>query len=176
MLDKPKDLYLSSFKIIKSSLIREIIQYDLPYPYIDGLILRSTDDIGRLMVKHASREEGRSGYTFRKLVSLWPNMFTNFSVLPLRFATLLGFIFAGMGFIFGIQAIIERIIRPGVPQGYTLMFVFIAVISGVQLISIGLLGEYMGRLFLSQSKKPQYTIRRAYLGTEDEQESPCVSN
>ena len=176
MLNKPGDLYLSSFKIIKRDLIREIVKYDLPYPYIDGLILRSTDEIGRLKVKHAVREGGKSGYTFRKLVSLWLNMFTNFSVLPLRVATLLGFLFAGLGFFFGVQAIIERITQPELPQGYTLMFVFIAVVSGVQLISIGLLGEYMGRLFLSQSKKPQYTIRRAYLGTEDEQESPCVSN
>ena len=163
MLNKPSDLYLSSFKIIKQTLIQEIIKYDLPYPYIDGLILRATDDIGRLKVKHVPRGEGKSGYTFRKLASLWLNMFTNFSVLPLRFATLLGFLFAGLGFMFGILAIIERVIQPGLPQGYTFMFVFIAVISGVQLISIGLLGEYMGRLFLSQSKKPQYIIRSAYL-------------
>lgn len=167
MLNKPGDLYLSSFKIIKHSLIREIVKYDLPYPYVDGLILRCTDDIGRLKVKHAAREDGKSGYTFRKLVSLWLNMFTNFSVLPLRFATLLGFLFASLGFIFGVLAILERITQPELPQGYTFMFVFIAVISGVQLISIGLLGEYIGRLFLSQSKKPQYTIRRAYLGSDE---------
>ena len=168
MLNKPGDLYLSSFKIIKHALIREIVKYDLPYPYIDGLISQSTDEIGRLKVQHAAREDGKSGYTFRKLVSLWLNMFTKFSVLPLRFATLLGFLFAGLGFVFGVLTILERITQPGLPQGYTLMFVFIAVVSGVQLISIGLLGEYIGRLFLSQSKKPQYTIRRAYLGADDE--------
>jgi len=166
MLNKPSDLYLSSFKILKYSLIRQIIRYDLPYPYIDGLILRATDDIGKLRVSHENRLEGKSGYTFSKLVSLWMNMFTNFSVLPLRLATLLGFVFAGLGFLFGVWIFIERIVNPEIPQGFTFLFVFIALISGVQLVSIGLLGEYLGRLFLSQSKKPQYVIRSDYLGEE----------
>lgn len=167
MLSKPSDLYLSSFKILKYALIRQIIRYDLPYPYIDGLILRVTDDIGKLKVSHEFRAEGKSGYTLSRLVSLWMNMFTNFSVLPLRIATLLGFIFAGLGFIFGIWVVIERIVNPEIPQGFAFLFVFIALISGVQLASIGMLGEYLGRLFLSQSKKPQYIIRSAYLEEND---------
>ena len=167
MLGKPKDLYLSSFKIIKRTLVDEIIKYDLPFPYIDGLILRSTENIGNFKVKHDARKTGKSGYTFSKLVSLWLNMFINFSILPLRFATLLGFVFAGMGFILGILTIIERIVNPELPQGYTFLFVFIAVISGVQLISVGILGEYIGRFFLSQSKKPQYIIKSAYRDDAD---------
>ena len=84
MLKKPKDLYLSSFKIISMYMVREVIKYDLPFPYIDGLILQCTDNIGRIEVMHNERKSGKSGYTFKKLVSLWLNMFTNFSVLPLR--------------------------------------------------------------------------------------------
>ena len=167
MLGKPKDLYLSSFKIIKKTLVDEIIKYDLPFPYIDGLILRSTESIGKFKVKHETRKEGKSGYTFSKLVSLWLNMFTNFSILPLRIATLIGFVFAAIGFILGLQAIIERIANPNLPQGYTFLFVFIAVISGVQLISVGILGEYIGRFFLAHTKKPQYIIKHAYVRKEE---------
>lgn len=167
MLGKPRDLYLSSFKIIKKTLVDEVIKYDLPFPYIDGLILRSTENIGRFKVRHDARKIGKSGYTMSKLVSLWLNMFINFSILPLRFATLLGFVFAGIGFILGISAVIERILNPNLPQGYTFLFVFIAVISGVQLISVGILGEYIGRFFLSHSKKPQYIIKSAYRSTND---------
>lgn len=162
MLGKPKDLYLSSFKSIRKSLVDEVIKYDLPFPYIDGLILRSTESIGRLKVKHDSRKIGKSGYTLSKLVSLWLNMFINFSIFPLRAATVLGFIFAVVGFILGASAIIERVLTPDLPQGYTFLFVFIAIISGVQLISIGILGEYIGRFFLSQSKKPQFVIKNSY--------------
>jgi glycosyltransferase involved in cell wall biosynthesis len=162
MLGKPKDLYLSSFKIIKKTLVDEIIKYDLPFPYIDGLVLRSTENIGRFKVKHDARKTGKSGYTFSKLVSLWLNMFINFSILPLRMATILGFVFAGIGFILGISTVIERLLNPYLPQGYTFLFVFIAMISGVQLISIGILGEYIGRFFLSHNKQPPYIIKHAY--------------
>jgi undecaprenyl-phosphate 4-deoxy-4-formamido-L-arabinose transferase len=167
MLGKPKALYLSSFKIIKRTLVDEVIKYDLPFPYIDGLILRSTENIGRFKVKHDARKAGKSGYTFSKLVSLWLNMFINFSILPLRIATFLGFIFAGFGFILGIWAIVERVTNPNLPQGYTFLFVFIAVISGVQLIFVGIMGEYIGRFFLAQSKKPQYIIKHAYINETD---------
>jgi undecaprenyl-phosphate 4-deoxy-4-formamido-L-arabinose transferase len=162
MLGKPRDLYLSSFKVIKRTLVDEVIKYDLPFPYIDGLILRSTENIGRFQVKHDARKIGKSGYTLSKLISLWLNMFINFSILPLRIATFLGFAFAGIGFILGIEAIIERIYNPNLPQGYTFLFVFIAVISGVQLISVGILGEYIGRFFLAHTKKPQFIIKHAY--------------
>jgi glycosyltransferase involved in cell wall biosynthesis len=167
MLGKPKDLYLSSFKIIKKTLVDEVIKYDLPFPYIDGLILRATENIGQLKVKHDVRKTGKSGYTLSKLVSLWLNMFINFSILPLRFATLLGFVFAGLGFILGILTVLERLSTPDLPQGYAFLFVFIALISGVQLISVGILGEYIGRFFLSHSKQPQYIIQSAYRDETD---------
>ena len=118
MLKKPKDLYLSSFKIMNNYLVKEIIKYDLPYPYIDGLILQSTDNIGKIEVKHEIRKSGKSGYTIRKLISLWLNMFTNFSVVPLRISTILGTIMSIVGFLFAIITFIEKILRPEIPQGY----------------------------------------------------------
>lgn len=125
-------------------------------------MLRSTDNIGKLSVKHEARSEGKSGYTFRKLVSLWLNMFTNFSLLPLRVATIMGFIFSGFGFAFGIISVIEWLLNPSLPKGYTTLIFFVSIISGVQLVAIGMLGEYIGRIFLSQNKKPQFLIREKY--------------
>jgi glycosyltransferase involved in cell wall biosynthesis len=162
MLKKPKDLYLSSFKIMNRFLVSEIIKYDLPYPYIDGLILRTTNNIGKIQVAHEKRAAGHSNYTLTKLVRLWLNMFTNFSILPLRIAIIVGFSFALLGVALGIYTVIERINNPGVPVGYSALMVAISVFSGIQLISIGMLGEYLGRMFLSQNKKPQYSIRKRF--------------
>lgn len=160
MLKKPKDLYLSSFKILNRFIVNEIIKYDLPFPYIDGLILRTTSKIGKVKVEHQQRKTGKSGYTLRKLISLWLNMFTNFSILPLRLSVITGFIFAVFGFLLGTEMVIEKIINPGLPIGYTSLFVAISIFAGIQLIAIGMIGEYLGRMFLSQNKRPQYTIRK----------------
>lgn len=162
MLNKPEDLYLSSFKILNKFLVREIITYDLPFSYVDGLILRTTENIGKIEVEHNERESGKSGYTLRKLVSLWSNMFTNFSILPLRISIILGFLFAIIGFLIGIQTMIEKIINPNLPVGYPSLIVITAIFAGIQLVAIGMIGEYLGRIFLSQNKKPQYSIRRKY--------------
>jgi undecaprenyl-phosphate 4-deoxy-4-formamido-L-arabinose transferase len=162
MLKKPKDLYMSSFKIINRFLINEVIKYDLPYPYIDGLILRRTSNIGKIKVSHTERQLGKSNYTLRKLISLWMNMFTNFSILPLRISIVLGFIFSFIGFLISIDAIIEKIFNPNVPQGYTFIVIIISFYAGIQLIAIGMVGEYLGRMFMAHNKKPQYSIRKSF--------------
>jgi glycosyltransferase involved in cell wall biosynthesis len=162
MLDKPKDLYLSSFKIINRFLVNELIKYNLPFPYIDGLILRTTSKIGKIQVIHSKREQGKSGYTLKKLMSLWSNMFINFSILPLRLSIVLGFISAFFGFLFSIYTFIEKTNNPNIPIGYSITIIIISIFSGILLISIGVMGEYLGRMFLSQTNKPQFTIRKKY--------------
>lgn len=162
MLKKPKNLYMSSFKIINRFLIDEVIKYNLPYPYLDGLILRSTSNIGKIKVSHTERQIGKSNYTLKKLVSLWMNMFTNFSILPLRLSIILGFIFSIIGFLIGIDAVIEKIYNPNVPQGYTFIVIIISFYAGIQLIAIGMVGEYLGRIFMAHNKKPQYSIRKSF--------------
>lgn len=162
LLKKPKDLYLSSFKVINKFLVKEIIKYNLPFPYIDGLILRTTNNIGKLKVKHNKRTNGASNYTLKKLVSLWMNMFTNFSILPLRFSMVMGFAFSLFGFGYGLFSIIEKLYNPNLPIGYTTLIVLISVFSGIQLMALGMVGEYLGRMFMSQNKKPQYSIRKKY--------------
>ena len=162
MLKKPKNLYLSSFKIINRFLIDEVIKYNLPYPYIDGLILRTTSNIGKIEVMHNPRVAGRSNYTIRKLIRLWLNMFTNFSILPLRISIFIGFIFSLIGFLIGIYAVIEKYNNPTVPLGYTFMVFIISIYAGIQLMAIGMVGEYLGRVFMANNKKPQYSIRKSF--------------
>jgi len=162
MLKKPKSLYLSSFKALNRFLINEIIKYNLPFPYIDGLILQTTSNIGQLKVQHNKREQGKSNYTLLKLIALWLNMFINFSILPLRLSVFLGFIIAILSFLYGIIIIVEYYFNPLIPLGYSSLVALITFLSGVQLISIGFIGEYLGRSFLSQNKKPQFSIRESH--------------
>jgi len=167
MLKKPKDLYLSSFKALNRFLIEEIIQYQLPYPYIDGLILRTTNKIGRIQVEHEPRRDGRSGYTLTKLIRLWLNMFTNFSILPLRTSTVLGAICSVFGLGLGVWTVYEKLNQPNLPVGYPTLMIVVLFFSGIQLLSLGIIGEYIGRIFLSQNRKPQYTIRKRFEGDSD---------
>lgn len=162
MLKKPADLYLSSFKALNRFIVNEIIKYELSYPYIDGLILRTTDKIGKVEVEHHKREMGKSGYTLTKLIRLWMNMFTSFSILPLRLSIVMGFIIAILGVLFGVFTVIEKLNNPHVPIGYTTTIIIVLIFAGIQLVSLGMIGEYVGRIFLSLNKKPQFTIRRSF--------------
>ncbi|MEF2230691.1 MAG: glycosyltransferase family 2 protein [Pseudodesulfovibrio sp.] len=162
LLKKPKDLYLSSFKCINRFVVDEIVKYDGPYPYIDGLIFRITDRYGVVQVQHDARLDGESGYTLAKLIRLWMNMFVNFSLLPLRVTTLLGCLMSLFALLYMIWVMICNFIEPDLPAGWPTTVVLITLFSGAQLVMIGLLGEYVGRIFLSQNKTPQYCIRKVY--------------
>ena len=159
MLRKPVGLYLSSFRSMSRFTVQEIIKYDLPYPYVDGLILRSISNIGALETKHKSRISGKSGYTFKKLFRLWLNMFTNFSVLPLRIASFLGFVFALLGMLIGVFTLYERFLNPNLPVGWATIAVLCSILGGVQLMALGMIGEYLGRIFLGMNRQPQFVVR-----------------
>ena len=159
LMKKPKELYFCSFKAIRSFIAKEILQYEGAYPYIDGLIFRSSNNIGSVSIEHRKREIGVSNYTFRKLFHLWFNMFTNFSILPLRMVALFGFFMSFMSFIFAAYIFIERQSFTAIQQGWASIMVSITLLSGVQLASIGFLGEYLGRTYLTVNQTPQYVIR-----------------
>jgi undecaprenyl-phosphate 4-deoxy-4-formamido-L-arabinose transferase len=159
LLGKPRDLYLSSFKCMSRFLVDEVLKYSGPFPYIDGLILRVTRNIGKVIVRHDERKEGRSGYTLKKLYSLWSNMFVNFSVQPLRVATLLGLLFSGLAVAGIFEIIIETIFYPGLTHGIAWLIMAVLLFSGVQLIMLGMIGEYIGKQFLTVNQTPQYVIR-----------------
>ncbi|HEV2046175.1 MAG TPA: glycosyltransferase family 2 protein [Chthoniobacterales bacterium] len=160
MLHKPKDLYLSSFKIMNRFLVNEIIKYRGPYPYTDGLIYRATRKIGQIPVEHRASVSGPSRYTFRKLVGLWLNMFLNFSIKPLRLSVYVGLLASGLSVATLIAILIDKLwITPNVTVGIPTVLGSIVFFAGIQLMILGLIGEYLGRLYLDQTGTPQYVVR-----------------
>lgn len=158
VLDKPKDLYLSSFRCMSAFLVHEITRYEGPFPYVDGLILQVTQKIDRLLVRHLPRAIGRSNYTLRRLLRLWMSMFVNFSVMPLRISTLTGFALSVLGGLGGLAAIVDALVNAE-PPGWASLFVALLLLSGVQLMILGIVGEYLGRLYLTANGKPQAVVR-----------------
>ncbi len=159
LINKPKDLYLSSFKIMHRDIVAEIIKYKGPFPYIDGLILRTTNNIGSVFVDHSKRREGKSNYTFRKLFSLYLNMFLNFSIRPLRIFTIAGVFIFLAGFVMSVIFFVEKFIYDE-PPGWTSTVLFLLLFSGFQIIFLGLIGEYLGKQYLDQNKTPQWVIKK----------------
>jgi glycosyltransferase involved in cell wall biosynthesis len=158
LLAKPKGLYLSSFRCISAFVVREVTRYTGPFPYVDGLILQTTQTIGRLTVMHLPRAEGRSNYTMRRLIRLWMNMALSFSILPLRVATLLGFMLGGLG-VLGFVAVLIEAMTGAPPIGWSSTVSLILILSGCQLMMLGIVGEYVGRLFVTINGRPQAIVR-----------------
>ena len=168
LINKPSGLYLSSFKAINRFVIDEVIKYTGPYPYIDGLIFRVTKKYSTVLVNHEKRNQGDSGYTLRRLISLWLNMLTNFSVLPLRIATIAGLLFAIIGIIIAVYFLIEKALNPNLPIGWASLIVSLFLISSVQMIALGMIGEYLGRLFIKSNGNPQFVVRSSINFNEDD--------
>ena len=158
VLDKPKGFYLSSFRCMSAFVVREITRYEGPFPYVDGLILQVTQDIDRLLVTHLPRAVGRSNYTLRRLMRLWLSMFVNFSVMPLRLSTLAGFVLSLIGAIGSIIAAVEALVS-NTPPGWASLMAAVLLLSGVQLVILGIVGEYLGRLYLTANRKPQSVFK-----------------
>ena len=159
MLGKPKDLYLSSYFAAKRFVIDEMLRYTNPYPYVIGLVLRTTKNIANVEVTHREREIGTSGYTIGKLLGLWFNGFTAFSIKPLRIATAMGCLAACGGFLYGIYTIIKKFVNPNVPVGFSAMMAALVFLGGMIMLMLGLIGEYIGRIYISLNDSPQYVIR-----------------
>jgi len=167
MIGKPKELYVSSYFAAKRFVVDEMIRYEGSYPYVIGLVLRTTKNIVNVDVTHRKREVGESGYTLSKLFGLWINGFTAFSIKPLRIATLSGFVFAFVGFLYGIYTVIKKFVYPVAPMGFAALMSAIMFIGGMIMLMLGMIGEYLGRMYISQNKNPQYVIRET---TRDEKE------
>lgn len=159
LLKKPSDLYLSSFKAVHKCVMDEVIKYDGPYPYIDGLILDVTRNISTIGVQHQARYEGVGNYNLSRSVSLWFKMAINFSVLPLRIATVLGIGTAFLSVILIGLVIIEKILYPEISAGWSSLVITILFMGGLQLCALGLIGEYIGRTYLNMNKKAPYVVR-----------------
>ena len=163
VLKKPADLYLSSFKIINRFLVNEIIKYTGPEPYIDAIILRSTVNIGKVNIRHDSRKHGRSGYTLRKLVSLWGNMLVSYSLIPLRIMGAIGLVLTLLGIAAAGSALVADLL-PLLPDPTEIqrLTAVTAFFRGAQFLAIGIVGEYVGRIYLALHCDPQFVIRERF--------------
>ena len=165
LIGKPKDIELNSYFVITSFVRNQMIKYQGAYPYIWGLILRSTDNIANVYVEHKSREVGESTYTLRKLIGLWLDGAISFSIKPLRITSVLGFTATMIGFVLVI-IIAVRTLAYGDVAGWTSIMAAILIIGGLQMIMLGMLGEYVGRSFLNGNNSPQSIIRERYSTNE----------
>ena len=160
LVGKPRGLQVTSFRVARRFVIDEIVRYDGAYPYLLGLLLRTTRRVANVPVEHRSRKEGRSGYTLAKLFGLWMNGFTAFSVEPLRLATWGGFLCSGLGFLAMLFVVVRKLLNPHVALGYSSLMAVILFVGGIQMLMTGMLGEYIGRLYICQNKAPQFVIRK----------------
>lgn len=160
MLGKPKGLRFENFSILKRFVMEEMLKYNKPYPYLEGLICRVTNRITVVEMEERNRGDDKStGFSMHKSISLWLNGFTAFSVKPLRVSTVLGFIFALVGFICGLIMVIRKFLNPGIPAGYTSLIALQLLTGGIIMIILGLIGEYVGRIYICLNNTPQYVIR-----------------
>lgn len=158
LLDKPQGLYLSSFRCMSAFVAKSITLYEGPFPYVDGLILQTTQHIDRIPVRHVARAKGQSNYTMRRLIRLWLNLFVNFSAMPLRLSVVVGFATGLLGLAGFVVVILEALFRAP-PPGWASLMAGTFLLSGVQMVMLGIIGEYLGRLFLTANRKPQSLIR-----------------
>jgi undecaprenyl-phosphate 4-deoxy-4-formamido-L-arabinose transferase len=158
LIQKPKGLYLSPFRAMKAAICQDVLRYGGPFVYVDGLILSVTRNIGEVKVDHHDRYAGESGYGFKKSLSLWLKMATNFSIVPLRITSLIGVFFAGLGFLLALALIIQKFTIDVMPVGWSSLIVTILFVGGIQLLALGMMGEYLGRVLLTLNSRPQYVV------------------
>lgn len=160
MLDKPKGLRFENLSVIKRFICDEVIKYQNPYPFLEGLILRVSKRVKTIPMEGRGRaDENVSGFSFLKSLSLFVNGFTSFSVKPLRIAALLGVLFALFGFIFGIYVVIKKLIFPEIIIGYSSIMAVLLFSSGLVMLMLGMIGEYIGRIFICINNSPQYVVK-----------------
>lgn len=160
VMEKPKDLSFTNFSALKRYIVEEITKYKNPYPYLTGLLLRTTSDIVNVEMEERERITGSTNFTFKKMLNLWINGFTAFSIKPLRISTIVGIITAALGFIYGIYIIIHKlVVHTTVLQGYSSLMAVMLFIGGIIMIMLGMIGEYIGRIYISINNSPQYVIK-----------------
>ena len=159
-LGKPRNLQITSFMAARRFIIDEMLRADTPYPILDGLVLRSTRNIVNVPVAHRARAAGESGYTLWKLFNLWLNGVIAFSLFPLRLATLCGFVCAALGGLYGVWIVVQHLIDPSVPQGYSSIMAVMLFVGGLLMLMLGVIGEYVGRACLWSSRCPQFVVRQ----------------
>lgn len=157
-LKKPKEIYISPFKIIKKNIVMQILNYKSPFTYIDGIIFSLTTNISQIEIHHHSRKEGKSNYSISNSLPIFINHLTGYSIIPLRVVSFLGLILFFMSIIISIVAVINYFNNIE-PEGWTSIMIALLLIGGLIMFSLGIIGEYLGRLYLLSSNKPQYVVK-----------------
>lgn len=169
LIGKPKELKTSSYWVARKFVRDSVIEYQAPYAYIQGLFLRTTRNISCIPIQHFQREEGESNYTFKRLLKLWSNII-GFSITPLRLTEYCGFGLSLLSIIAAVVVLIRKILNPAMALGWPSLMIVICFFSGIQLMFLGLIGEYIGRMFLGLNRQPQYVIREVIRQEREEQE------
>lgn len=164
MLQKPANLYLSSFKVMNRFLFREVIKYTGPLPYIDAIIMRTTDNIGSVLLEHRRRTTGRSGYTFGKLIALWGNMVVSYSLFPLRIIGIIGIMLVLLGVAYAGYKAYDDVNTYGKLTHFETLMSANIFFRGLIMVAVNILGEYVGRIYLLMNKDPQFVIREKVSG------------
>ena len=158
-MGKPDHIHFTSFVVMRKYVVNEIIRYKNAYPQLAGLMIRASSNIVNVPVTRKKRREGKSNYTFRKLVSLWLNGFTAFSIKPLRIASVMGILFSCVGLVYAVYIIFHKLFNPLIMSGWSSLMAGLLIIGGIILMVLGMIGEYIGRIYLCLNNAPQYVIR-----------------
>ncbi len=159
IIGRPRNLQFTNFMIMKRFVADKITEYKNPYPYLTGLLLRTTQHIANVEMEQRARLEGGTTFTFKKMVALWMNGFTAFSIKPLRMADIVGAVSAVIGFIYAIVTIVRKLVNPDIAVGYSSLMAVMLIIGGIIMVLLGLIGEYIGRIYMCINDSPQYVIR-----------------
>lgn len=172
LIERPDGVVVSVFLLLERFIVDEIIKYNQPYPYLTGLVFRITHNVGNIEMEQEAREAGRSGYSFRKLLSLWINGFTAFSIKPLRLASIGGMFCATIGLLFAVITFIRKLVIVNIQVGWSSLVSITLFLGGIILIVLGLIGEYLGRIYMCINHTPQFVIREKY-GFERKENDQC---
>lgn len=170
LVGKPKGVNVTSFYVVRRFVVEALKEYKSPSPYLLGYFMSITRNIACVRLEHRERIYGKSGYTLSKLLGLWMNGFTSFSVVPLRIADVLGLTFTVVGFLAGAVIAVRKLLHPQIMAGYTSLIVVLLICSGMIMLMLGLIGEYVGRMFLAINRLPQYVVRETVNAEERDKE------
>ena len=177
VIEKPKNLSFTNFIALKKYIVDEIIKYKNPYPYLTGLLLRTTSDIVNVKMEERERISGNTNFTFKKMLNLWINGFTAFSIKPLRISTIIGFLTATIGFLYGLYIVIHKLfINTTIVQGYSSIMAVLLLVGGIIMMMLGMIGEYIGRIYISINNSPQYVIKETINMSEKEEKAENEKN
>lgn len=157
-IHKPKEIYLSPFKIISSAVVKEMIKFNNLFPYIDGLIFQITKNITQTKIEHHKRSLGKSNYNLLKSIRVFFRMLFGFSTAPLFLASFFGFLCAFLGFGLAVFYVIQYVMGKADVTGWTTIVILILLIGGVILVSLGIIGEYIGRMYLTINNSPKFIV------------------